>query len=846
MLNPSRFIRSIFSVLALPIALAAAFSVTSTTAIAQEEEDEEYLDEIIVTSRFREERLQQTPIAITALSGDELEIRAFNTAYEVGYTVPNAALRPAQAAFGNTMTAYIRGVGQYDFNFAFEPGVGIYIDEVYHPFVMGSQIDLLDLDRVEVLRGPQGTLFGRGAIGGVIRYVTERAQGDNTGNISVTYGEFDRIDVRGSYDFSLVEDRLYARVAGVSKSRDGYQHVIDFACAFPSEAGNLQPLTSNRGKDCKVGTQGGQDITGARATFRLVASDALEFNLTFDYLDDASEARADTLTLVADSTLDDDYKQYVLNDMLGVAYDDRWLPPNIYTTYATYSDPLSTLAFEPQTALEKQAISGVIDWDVTDTINARLILAQTDITSKFSTDADASPLNMQTVDGFQDIETTTAELRVSGRAMDRLDWTVGAFYYDGSSDDTQAVSIPWLTMFLDMFLPNAFGNCYLPGVPFCTWTPEEAAQALITDWEHYTFVKSNNLHELGSESVFAHFVFDITENLSLNIGGRYSDDEKIVQFDNTRVIRPNLVVENTSTDWRVGLDFQLSDDILLYGSVATGYRPASYNPRPFQVTQVVSVDAEDATSYDIGMKSDLFNNTLRLNIALFYNDWENRILPFGGVECVLLDPGPPPVYDTVAPNTPGATEDINGNWCFGTVPATSYNNAPATIQGAELEFMWRPTEALTLSGQVGMLDWESPDVDNCDGNNDGVPDPGVTCINDLPPLVPDLNWSFGINYDIPLGNGGTLSPRADVYAQNETCFGVTSRNGCVDPYELVNVALMWTSPDADWNITLGATNVTDEEYFLNAFDLVGFGQQTVEKQPGPPSEWYVTFRRTFE
>src|SRR5690606_16626278 len=123
---------------------------------------------------YREERLQDTPIAITAVTAQDIETRAFTTAYEVGYMIPNASLRPAQAAFGNSMTAFIRGIGQNDFDFAFEPGVGIYIDDVYHPFTLGSQMELLDLERVEVLRGPQGTLFGRGSIGGAIRYVTQK------------------------------------------------------------------------------------------------------------------------------------------------------------------------------------------------------------------------------------------------------------------------------------------------------------------------------------------------------------------------------------------------------------------------------------------------------------------------------------------------------------------------------------------------------------------------------------------------------------------------------------------------------------------------------------------------
>jgi iron complex outermembrane receptor protein len=190
------------------------------------------LEEIIVTARYRDERLQEIPIAITAIDSDELEMRAFTVASDVAYAVPNASFRPAQAAFGNTLTAFIRGIGQYDFDFAFEPGVAIYIDDMYHPFTLGSQTQLMDLDHVEVLRGPQGTLFGRGSIGGAIRYVSKKPQGDDSGSIGLTLGEFDRVDIRASYDFAIT-DSVAARVTGVSTSRDGYQDVLDFTCVHP-------------------------------------------------------------------------------------------------------------------------------------------------------------------------------------------------------------------------------------------------------------------------------------------------------------------------------------------------------------------------------------------------------------------------------------------------------------------------------------------------------------------------------------------------------------------------------------------------------------------------------------
>ena len=188
------------------------------------------LQEVVVTAEYREEKLQDVPIAITAITGQDIELRSFTDSWQIGYTVPNASFRPAQAAFGNTMTAYIRGVGQYDFDFAFEPGVGIYVDDVYQPFTLGTQMDLMDMERVEVLRGPQGTLFGRGSIGGVVRLISKRPEGNDSGFIDVTAGSYKRIDIRAGYDFKrLVESAL--RYLLSRNRRDGDRHVLKFLLA---------------------------------------------------------------------------------------------------------------------------------------------------------------------------------------------------------------------------------------------------------------------------------------------------------------------------------------------------------------------------------------------------------------------------------------------------------------------------------------------------------------------------------------------------------------------------------------------------------------------------------------
>lgn len=801
---------ALFSLKLCSIAAAVACAAVSESR-AQEPSGQQAgpVEEVVVTARYREERLQDTPIAITAVTAEDIQTRAFTSSFEVGYMIPNASLRPAQAAFGNTMTAFIRGVGQNDFDFAFEPGVGIYIDDIYHPFTLGSQIELLDLARVEVLRGPQGTLFGRGSIGGAIRYVTQAPQGDGSGSIRLTAGTFDRIDVRASYDFAVTEN-LFARVAGVSRSREGYQDVIDFACAFPELAGSLSPQTVNRGADCRIGTQGGEDVVGLRGALRWVASEAFEMTVTTEHLDDSSEARADTLLLV--DTRPEAWPSFVPD----LPYDERFLPPDPYVSYATYADPLTGLRVTPQTGMERTMASVRADWDITDTFGLAAILAYTDLTATLATDADVSPINMQTVDGIQEVDYFTAELRFSGRAWDRMDWTAGAFYYDGDSINQQMVSIPFLSLILD-------------GVP-----PDQNATR--------PFVNARNVHENRNESVYGHIVYDVTDRLAVNAGIRFSDDEKDVNFDNTRVQNPNVVIADDRFDWRLGVDYRFSDAIMGYVSAATGYRPGSYNPRPFQATQVVAVDAEESTAYEVGVKTDLLEQRLRLNAALFYTDWETRILPTPGTECTLLDLGPPPVYDTVPPGTPGSVTDSLGNTCLAgtTVSRTFYENGPGTIRGAELELQYRPTDRWTIAAVYGLTDWDSQDIND---------DPNV--LSDRPIYVPEDNWSISVAYSASTRNGGAWTPRLDLYGQSEICTSLPSADalfpgaGCSAGYELLNARVEWASPSGEWLVAIGATNLRDEEYFLNRFDLTAFGQPHVEGQPGAPREWYLTLQRDF-
>src|SRR5690606_30979585 len=188
----------------------------------------------------------------TAVTSEMLEARAQTNIFEVANQAPNVSLKPGgQARSG--MVAFIRGIGQVDFIAALEPGVGVYVDDVYYSQLTGSLLDLLDLERVEVLRGPQGTLSGRNSIGGAIKLYSKRPGADDDGgNIQVSYGTLNQVDVRGSADFTLVDDTLFARIAGASRNRDGYVDVLDFGCVLPSSGAPI----NRQGNGCKIDEMG--------------------------------------------------------------------------------------------------------------------------------------------------------------------------------------------------------------------------------------------------------------------------------------------------------------------------------------------------------------------------------------------------------------------------------------------------------------------------------------------------------------------------------------------------------------------------------------------------------------
>jgi iron complex outermembrane receptor protein len=762
-------------------ALVLAADPSQSLAADQQASDGEpagALEEVIVTAQFRQENLQETPIAITALSAQMLEARSLTNITEVTGAAPNVTLTPAGQGFGATATAAIRGVGQTDFNYALEPGVGMYVDDVYHSTLFGSIFDLLDLERVEILRGPQGTLAGKNSIGGAIKLFSRKPDGQGGGFVEVTYGQFDRVDLRASGEFEVVPDRLFVRLSGVAKQRDGYVTRYDYACVNP---GSGVP-SFRKGTDCKIGTAGGQDIHAGRAVVRWIASDDIEVNLIADVTEDKSEVQATTLLLA-------NRPDVRLN---GVPYDARFISPSPFVNYATYFDSATGFAQEPISTVSGHGISGTVDWALPAELALKSITAYRQYSGEFANDHDASPLVTQNVFNQVDHRQFSEELRLSGSAFDRVDWTVGGFYFDSTS--------------------NIAGRKIIYNAPPPNLPPATAATLL-------QFLDNDPIKS-KSKSAFVHTVWHLTDQLNATLGARYTDEEKSYTFSRRNLDgTPNAVLgslngltgtyEGNRTDYRGGLDYQWTSDLMTYAQVSTGFKGGGINPRPFFASQVQPFGPETLKAYEIGVKSDLFDRTLRLNLSAFFNEYKD-------IQLTRLTP--PPIAQPI-------------------------NAGDADVKGVEIEATLRPIDGLTIDASGSWLDFKYTRI-----NPVAIPSasrfaPGVVPVLGVSPNTPEWKGALGIQYEFAAGTSATITPRIDGIYQGNMFgnFGNSPLNE-VESYTIVNTRLTWRS-GGSWEAALAVTNLTNEEYFLNLQDFSAAG--VVTGQPGRPREWAVSVKRNF-
>ena len=815
--------RGVIGVSAMAMIAAGALSAPAYAQSNSRDKDKDpsAVSEVVVTAQFRQQNLQQTPIAITAVNSAMLDARGETKITEVAAEAPNVQLEPNPAGGGNSMKAYIRGVGQSDQDPALDPGVGIYVDDVNFGTVTGSIFDLLDLDRVEILRGPQGTLSGMNAVGGAIKLYSKKPDGNDGGYLEGSLGSLHRIDVRGSADFTVVPDKLFVRIAGVSRHHDGYVTRLDYACVHPSDPYVISGAIprDNSGPNCKIGDEGNQDMDAAKISVRFVPSEKLEINLVGDWTDDKSETQADTLLNAAEIIPGASLAYY------GAPYDNRFVAygpnradtviNNPYVTYANFVDPGVTYkaidpagtpgtpngawAPKPQDGIYAYGFSGNLQYNLSDAVQLTSITAYRHYDAVSTDDNGGSPIVQVMEQANFTHDQFSEEDRFHGALMNNsLFYTVGGIYYHETTTYQSREDDP--------FLAGIYGTLSEPTFDFLQDDPT------VTD----------------TEAGFGNLEWKATDKLTFAGGVRYTHEKKTYTFhrldiDGTTAFPPlgglNGVTgtyDGGHWDYRADVQYQWTPDLMTYASFATGFKGGGVSPRPYVAAQVTPFGPETLDAYEIGFKSYLFDRRLRLNMSAFYNTYHDYQAP----AAVCLDTSGNPLAEP-----------------FGTILCGEYQNVgDATIKGVELETEIHPIPHMTIDGSASYLKFEFTKITQ--------PTTAVI-VGASAPGIGDLKWSVGVQYELPFILGGTLTPRIDVNHTPGYCNGLNATLNC-NPlsknysYTLFNGHLTFRSADGKWSTSLEVTNIGDRLYYLNKF-----ASSYTEAQPGMPREWYVTVRRTF-
>lgn len=808
----------------------ASAPAPTTTGPTKDQGDNNQLQEVVVTAQFRSENLQKTPIAITALDSTDMENRSYTSILDVAQSAPNVVMTEGTGGFGATNFAFIRGIGQPDFSFAFEPRVGFYIDDVYYATTFGSIFDLLDVQRVEIERGPQGVLNGRNSVGGAIRLFSQQPEGTNSGYLQVTGGDFDRLDVKGAYDMALIPNKVFVRISAGEEHRDGYVERENFACLYPNLAGNL-PTTGYSvasSKGCQVGTLGGIARYMGKIQVRMLINDKITNTVAGDFTDDQSEGSPDDLLAISDhyvpglpgsytsvpgthtvvpipASTPNGLGLWLANQ--GKAYYGLVNSPALlaallsspYQSYAAFGNPgLSDKALQETTPainhVKPMGVSDTLDIDLPGDVHFKSITAYRNFTGQFGNSQANIALPLEEVYNEVAHHQFSEETRFLGTLFQgRLEWTLGAFYLTTYSLNRSLIDDEGFAVYVG-------GLGELPDIFYKT---------------------VNDSATLQNISGYANGVLHITDEFTFTAGVRYTHETKDYDYDELEMGAPPFIAQAPSTttsraDPRVALQYQLTPTILAYTSYSTGFTGGGYNPRPFAPQDIkIPLLTETVQAYEVGLKSELFNHHMRLNLASYYTLYDNLQVTLAG--CPSGCPTTSPFY-------------------YG-------NGGNARIYGFEAEIEAQPVSGLLVNASTGYTHFNytklSPYV-----NPDN--DPTNLTLDSHEAYAPTWTANAGAQYEIGLGPVGSLTPRIDWTYRSTIYFGTDN----LDPWErqdgygLINARLTYQPRNASWSAAFFITNLTNKLYFTSKTDsLNSFGVAT--GTIGAPRELGVTFRHNF-
>ena len=725
------------------LAMALLVTVFPATLFAEES----VLDEIIVSANKRESTLQDTALSITAFSAEQIEAHKIEDVGDLSLYVPGLVMSDQNGSFGSA-ALFIRGVGVSVRGVGVDTNVAIYADGVYNPRATSVLQDFIDLERVELVRGPQGTLYGRNATGGALNLISRDPTEEFEFQGDVTVGDYDLRQFRASINGGneLVKGRLSVNNKEMGSFYD-------------------RTLVPDRNQ---------ADSWNLKGALLFTPSDSLNVTWRGNYFND------------------DAFGDFPL----------RVMPHGFFQPFFG-ATPDSGKPFEFRSdLLEAGTLKAVgtslhVDWAASDTLTFRSITAWQQTENTRLIDVDGSDIWILHNESATNSDLFTQEFQLLSNNDGKVNWIVGAYYYDESAD--QFVNNRWNGIAAPIIAPG------LPG-PVEYVFNIDPADVMVKAW-----------------ALFGEVTYAFTDTSRLTLGLRYNDEEKDHRIGGTL----NGVAGGQETDvsfvpntttfedgawsqptYRIVFEHDVNESSMLYASYSTGFKSGGFN------SSVANNEFEEESlnAIELGAKLGLLDGRMTLNTSLFHYDYKNA------QTTIFVD-------DPQDPNV--------GELTVLTPDARNY--------GAEVELVAMPTDSLFLSAGLSYLDTK---ITNRFFANDPLGVPTNLKGNELPRAP---NWSLNLvgSYDIDLGNGGTLRPQVSYQYQDDMFLSFV--NVTDDPFTgepkggdfqeafgLVNASLNWTSAGGQWSVSAFGNNLTDEHYLSTSMVSGGFGNFRVWM---PPRTW---------
>ncbi|WP_082349940.1 TonB-dependent receptor [Novosphingobium sp. AAP1] len=822
------------------------------------------IQEIVVTAQKRAQNVQNVPIAISAFTASSLKERAVTSVASLSALAPNVNLDGGTPFSGSSavLSATIRGIGSDDFAFNIDPGVGIYLDGVYLARTVGANQDLPDVERVEVLKGPQGTLFGRNTIGGAISIVTHEPGKEFKGSIDATTGSYNLVKVRGTVDVPLAPS-LFSSVTFAVTNREGFLKRIPYPDQRASNSDTF--LNFNHADYASSSREGGDNTASLRGKLKWDNGGAITATLTGDWTRQDSSSQASKLLAALNLPGPFAGTDNLPGTALSASGNTGFLFSGLYnfcigstaqqiaarnaqalcgargTQFGRRLSPLASVnvdgdptndrlpwdsrfvTADPDTSyatgpsfnkLTTWGLGATVQAQVSDDLTIKSITAYRNTHWRAGLDADGSPLSFLELSFQQNQWQFSQEVQILGKALDKkLNYVLGGYYFKEKGSLHDYVTFDEGLVQVDG--PNRFNTENYAFFGQVDYRPVEILG--ITVGGRYTHEAKQ--FEGGQQELngFNYKLFgcsdangNVTPNgpfplapVSCQNGIGYPNPANPVQVYAPGVNRKNF--NNFSP--KVGVQLYPAERVMVYGSWSKGYKTGGWTTRLTnpQGNVAPGFGPEKATTWEVGVKSTLLDRKLQLNLAAFTTDYE-------GVQL---------------------------NIQIGTSP-TIANAGRARIKGVEAEMVLAPVTGLTINGSVGYIDAHYTQIDPAALVNAGTI-PGIQAGIYLgAPLPKAANWKINLSprYQFNLANGGNVVALADwthtTPVWNDIARTLLLRRPTND---MINASLTYNTPGDRWSLTVGGTNLTDTRYLVSGNTNLSAG--AIFGSYNRPREWYL-------